>query len=118
MGRARMKKKETKPRATNPHTAAVLAKIASYQERPVPLLDEMTAEEQAIYYDQILVWLSQARPRTTSYLTRRARAQISGELDVEMADDIWWFRFFEANFTHLLALVQQKQAVQEPQTQE
>ena len=100
-------KKKKEARATNQHAAEVLAKITEYQSRQVPLLDEMTAAEQIVCYDQALAWLSQAKPRTTKYLTHRAYTQRSRELDVEMTDDLWWFRFFEANLTRLKQAQQQ-----------
>lgn len=110
-----MKRSERKG---NPRAAAVLEKIAAYQACPIVLLEDMTPAEQAEQYVQILAWLKNANPRTTSYLTRRAHLQISQDLDVEMAEDTWWFRFFEAHFSHLLALAQQQQATQKPPVQE
>ncbi|GCE32118.1 hypothetical protein KDA_76020 [Dictyobacter alpinus] len=100
-----MNKKEPKVRHANAYAAEVLAKIAAYQSYHVPLLDEMTAED----YTQFLAWLNQAKPRTIKYLTRRAHTQISNELDVEMAEDIRWFRFLEVNFAHLQNMLWQQQ---------
>lgn len=81
--------------------AEILAKLQENQERPVPLLDEMTPEEVVECCRQMLTWLDEAGPRTIKYLRRRAYQAQSNNLDEKMVEDVWWHRFFQANFAHL-----------------
>ncbi|HZU02235.1 MAG TPA: hypothetical protein VFA10_21380 [Ktedonobacteraceae bacterium] len=91
-----------KQKSSNSLPAEILAKIQEYQERPVPLLDEMTPEEVISCCRQMLVWLDEAGPRTVRYLRRRALQGQSNNLDQNMVEDVWWHRFFQGNFTRLL----------------
>lgn len=90
-----------KQKMSNPLPAEILAKIQEYQERPVPLLDEMTPEEVIACCHQMLTWLDEAGPRTVKYLRRRAYQVQSNDLDAKMVEDVWWHRFLQANFTRL-----------------
>jgi hypothetical protein len=91
-----------KQRSSNSLPAEILAKIQEYQERPVPLLDEMTPEEVITCCRQMLVWLDEAGPRTAKYLRRRAQQEQSNDLDQNMVEDVWWHRFLQVNFSRLL----------------
>lgn len=88
-----------KQKPSNPLSAEILAKIQEYQERPVPLLEGMAPEEVLECRRQICVWLDEAGPRTVKYLRRRAYQAQSNDLDEKMLEDVWWHRFFQANFT-------------------
>jgi hypothetical protein len=52
---------------------------------------------------QLTVGPSMVKPRLAVYLVRGAHAQMGKNLDMEIAEILWWFRFFD--FVHLQVVV-------------
>jgi len=89
----------------------ILAMLLTMDAEAPLILDELELSEAVAVLDGLLSWLTHIQPRVRRYLTRRAGLGRSGDLDMQMVDDLRYYRLLQAN----LALLRERLLQEPPQ---
>jgi hypothetical protein len=93
----------------------ILAMLWAMDAEAPPILDELAPGEAVEVLDRLLSWLTHIQPRVHRYLTRRARQGRSQDLDLQMVEDLRYYRLLHANLVLLRRKFQQPPLLQRPE---